>query len=82
MNKMNEIHMNRDNGGRRSGIDRREFSYSGYIPERRVIAERRSDSDRRSGLDRRLLMPENPLFTELRSGKERRATFAVYQNGA
>jgi hypothetical protein len=37
-----------DNGGRRSGIDRREFSYYAHIPERR------SGKDRRSGNDRRL----------------------------
>ena len=37
-----------DNGGRRSGFDRREFSYDTHIPERR------SGKDRRSGLDRRL----------------------------
>jgi hypothetical protein len=37
-----------DNGGRRSGIERREFSYDAHIPESR------SGKDRRSGLDRRL----------------------------
>jgi hypothetical protein len=37
-----------DNGGRRSGIERREISYDSHIPERR------SGKDRRSGLDRRL----------------------------
>jgi len=37
-----------DNGGRRLGIERREFIYDAYIPERR------SGKDRRSGLDRRL----------------------------
>ena len=37
-----------DNGGRRSGIERRQFSYDFHIPERR------SGEDRRSGLDRRL----------------------------
>ena len=37
-----------DNGGRRLGIERRQFSYNGHIPERR------SDKDRRSGNDRRL----------------------------
>jgi hypothetical protein len=37
----------RDNGGRRSGLDRRQFSYSGYLPERR------SGKDRRYGPDRR-----------------------------
>ena len=37
-----------DNGERRSGIERREFSYDQHIPENR------SGKDRRSGLDRRL----------------------------
>jgi hypothetical protein len=36
-----------DNGGRRSGTDRRRFSYAVHIPERR------SSIDRREGLDRR-----------------------------
>jgi hypothetical protein len=43
----------RDNGGRRAGIDRRHFSYTGHIPERRRGDDRRKASDRRSGLDRR-----------------------------
>jgi hypothetical protein len=38
----------RDNGIRRLGFARREFSYDMHIPERR------SGKDRRSGLDRRL----------------------------
>ena len=37
-----------DNGGRRSGIDMRQFSYTTHIPERR------SGKERRSGVDRRL----------------------------
>jgi hypothetical protein len=37
-----------DNGGRRLGIDRRKYSYTIHIPERR------SGKDRRSGFDRRL----------------------------
>jgi hypothetical protein len=41
-------HMLTDNGGRRSVIERRQFLYSSYIPERR------SGKDRRKGLDRRL----------------------------
>jgi len=41
-------HILHDNGGRRSGIDRHQFSYNSHIPERR------SGKDRRSGLDRRL----------------------------
>ena len=37
-----------DNGGRRTGIDRRQFSFTAHIPERR------SGKERRSGLDRRI----------------------------
>jgi hypothetical protein len=37
-----------DRDGRRLGIDRRQFTYSFHIPERR------SGEDRRSGVDRRL----------------------------
>jgi len=37
-----------DNGGRRCGGDRRNYSYTLHIPERR------SGKDRRSGTDRRL----------------------------
>ena len=36
-----------DNGGRRSGFDRREFFYDLHIPERRSGKERRSGRDRR-----------------------------------
>ena len=49
-----------DNGGRRIGVDSREFSYTDHIPDRRNDNERRSGIDRRSGLDRR-------------SGKDRRS---------
>ena len=42
----------RDNGGRRLENERRQFLYSGHIPERRSEKDRRS-IDRRSGLDRR-----------------------------
>jgi len=42
-----------DNGGRRSGIDRRQFSYDAYIPERRWDVNQRSGEDQRSGKDRR-----------------------------
>jgi hypothetical protein len=43
----------RDRGGRRSGIDRRRFSYSDHIPERRSGLDRRSGMDRRTDLGRR-----------------------------
>jgi len=36
-----------DNGGRRSGADRRQFSYAFHIPERRVSTDRRLGHDRR-----------------------------------
>lgn len=37
----------RDNGGRRTGLDRRQFTYSGYLPERRTGLDRRQLADRR-----------------------------------
>jgi hypothetical protein len=43
-----------ENGGRRSGIDRRQISYAGHIPERRSGQDRRRESDRRSKSDRRV----------------------------
>lgn len=45
----------RDNGGRRSGIERRRFSYAEHIPERRSGEDRRVSDDRRSGVDRRCI---------------------------
>ena len=42
-----------DKGGRRSGVDRRQFAYSSYIPERRIEQGRRSGFDRRVSGDRR-----------------------------
>lgn len=47
-----------DNGGRRSGAERRNFSYTYYIPERR------NGQDRRRGGDRRMsLRPKNSFKT-------------------
>ena len=37
-----------DNGGRRAGVDRRQFSYAFHIPERRNEKDRRSCTDRRN----------------------------------
>jgi hypothetical protein len=37
----------KDNSGRRLGVDRRQFNYTMHFPERR------SGKERRSGLDRR-----------------------------
>jgi len=39
-----------DNQGRRCGAERRTFSYTCYIPERRTGIDRRSGTDRRTSL--------------------------------
>ena len=52
-----------DNGGKRSGFDRRKFSYDIHIPERR------SGKDRRSGVDQRTAALSS------RRSKERRRIF-------
>ena len=38
-----------DNGGMRSGIERRKITYFLHAPERRAEKERRNDLDRRNG---------------------------------
>jgi len=66
----------RDYGGRRSGIDRRYFSYSDHIPERRLRIDRRSREERRSGADRR--HPElrlDNLKDEKRAYSDRRSAW-------
>jgi hypothetical protein len=42
-----------DHGGRRSGVERRQFSYISHLPERRSGQDRRTGKDRRSAFDRR-----------------------------
>ncbi len=42
-----------DNGGTRSGTDRRRFQYTAYIPEKRSGTDRRKGFDRRSPIARR-----------------------------
>jgi hypothetical protein len=37
-----------DHGGRRLGLERRQFEYSHYFPERRVGRERRTLPERRT----------------------------------
>ena len=60
-----------DNGGRRLGVDRRQFSYTNHIPDRRLGEDRRTTGlDRRSGLD---LKEEK----DRRSSLERRAAFST-----
>ena len=43
----------RDNGGTRSGFERRHYPYYIHIPERRLAKERRSSEDRRNALEPR-----------------------------
>jgi hypothetical protein len=80
-----------DNGGRRTGIQRREFSYTNHVPNRRTEGDRRSGVDHRSGSERRddtgrrsgkiifkkTKRPENDLRDGInrRSGLDRRAAF-------
>jgi len=47
-----------DKGGRRVGIERRSFSYTCYIPERRSGMERRNGEDRRK-IQRLTVLSEN-----------------------
>jgi hypothetical protein len=73
-----------DNGGRRLGIDLRQFSYTGHIPERRASRDRRSRPDRRVSIERRTCADRRTSLTpekkpagkaeiiEMRSHKERR----------
>ena len=53
-----------DNGGTRSGSERRRFFESEYMPERRMRYDRRSGADRRRSLNKKR-----------KQGKERRTTF-------
>jgi hypothetical protein len=52
-----------DNRGRRTGTDRRYFSYSCHIPERRCGKDRRSYKDKRTGSDIGLI--ESQLISTL-----------------
>jgi hypothetical protein len=53
---------NKDNGGRRSGIERRQFSYSRHIPERRRSEDRRTGPDRRSDINGRMETERRAAF--------------------
>ena len=52
-----------DNGGRRTGGDRRKFSYSGHIPERRSGDERRCGEDRRKRIDFETAVEQRASFS-------------------
>ena len=53
-----------DNGGTRSGSERRRFAEAEYMPERRMRYDRRSGADRRRSLNKKR-----------KQGKERRTIF-------
>jgi hypothetical protein len=56
-------------GNRRSGLERRRFSYDAHIPERRSGAERRFSGEHQNGNGLR-------MSPKQRSNMERRANFA------
>jgi hypothetical protein len=77
MNIPNIILELRDYGGRRSGIDRRYFSYSDHIPERRSLVDRRTLGNRRSGPERRFIDNQTKnIGNEKRTGEDRRSSWA------
>ena len=64
-----------DNGGRRLGVDRRQFSYTNHIPDRRRGNDRRTGLDRRDHINRRngeVIIKKNGK--DLRQGKDRRSS--------
>ena len=63
-----------DNGGRRLGVDRRQFLYTNHIPDKRIGEDRRSGVDRRDCIERRnkkVVIINNRK--DLRQGKDRRS---------
>ena len=73
-----------DNGGRRLGIDRRQFLYTNHIPDRRLDEDRRAGRDRRKNIDRRsgkvvLINSKRDLREgeDRRSSPDRRSTFSA-----
>ena len=67
MDEMKFSNLPPDNGGRRSGIERRRFQYTFHVPERRSGRDRRSGLDRRSSFERGNMDPS----------EERRAGSAI-----
>ena len=52
-----------DNGGTRTGIDRRSFAYTAYIPEQRSGVDRRRGFDRRGIVSRRIAVERRSILT-------------------
>ena len=59
-----------DNGGRRTGIERRRFLYAIHVPELRLGKDRRNGIDRRNGVEH---------ISINRSTGERRRRFSVFK---
>jgi len=59
-----------DNGGRRTGIERRRFSYAIHVPELRSGKDRRNGNDRRNEVEH---------ISINRSTDERRRRFSVFK---
>ena len=55
---------NHDNGGTRSGDDRRKDQTNGRTPDSRSGKDRRKGSDRRNGLGRRRPIERRDIFRE------------------
>jgi len=51
-----------DNGGRRFDLERRRFSYTNYLPERRYGKDRRIGVDRRKGCAQREGVERRSVF--------------------
>ena len=72
-----------DYGGRRAGVDRRQFSYTDHIPDGRFRKDRRSSIEQRNGFDRRDNKVVELKFENMRKGidsrfgTERRAAVAA-----
>ena len=52
MNFIKNDEVIKDNGESRIGLERRQFSYTAYIPERRSGRDRRKSLERRSAINR------------------------------
>ncbi len=62
---MSSITELKDNGGRRLGIERRRYSYTYYIPEKRFGNDRRSGQDRRSSICSRMSTKRNAVLDKV-----------------
>ena len=53
MNSLRNDDVIKDNEENRTGIERRQFSYTTYIPERRAGKDRRKEFERTNAINRR-----------------------------